>query len=146
MTGVEDAVLLRLVRNALARRTDVEAGAGAVATAAQRAYEDLARAAAQLIGQEGVDALTVRSVHLVQREHAWLIANSESEQAKGPLAQVIVYLRQQPPAVAAEAGGAVFATFTRLLATFIGVPLTVDLLRRAWPDAFADGPTRGKQG
>jgi hypothetical protein len=35
----------------------------------------------------------------------------------------------------------VFATLTGLLVTFIGEPLTARLLRKAWPDAFADANT-----
>ena len=32
-------------------------------------------------------------------------------------------------------------TFTGLLVTFIGEPLTAGLLRKAWPDAFSDAST-----
>jgi hypothetical protein len=63
------------------------------------------------------------------------------EQAEGPFAQVIVCLERQDAAVATEAAGAVFATFTGLLVTFIGEPLTAGLLRKAWPDAFSDART-----
>ena len=88
--------------------------------------------------EHGVDALTGRALHLVQREYPWLVRTREPEQAEGPFAQVIFCLDRQDPGVAAEAAGAVFATLTGLLVTFIGEPLTAGLLRKAWPEAVSD--------
>jgi hypothetical protein len=125
----------------LAQHTGSAADAKSLAAAARRAYDDLARASAPLIGQVGVDALTGRALHLVQREYPWLAQTREPEQAEEPFAQIIVCLEGQDPAVATEAAGAVFATFTGLLVTFIGEPLTARLLRQAWPGAFSDAST-----
>ena len=111
---------------------------GVLDTPPERAYDDLARVSAPLIGQVGIDALTGRAVHLAQREYPWLVSTGEPEQVDGPFTQVIVCLERQDPAVATEAAGAVFATLTGLLVTFIGEPLTARLLRQAWPDAFSD--------
>jgi hypothetical protein len=141
MTALGNAALRQLALRVLAQRTGPAAGAEALAAAAHRAYEDLARVSAPLIGQVGVEALTGRALHLTQREYPWLETTREPEQAEGPFAQVIVCLERQDPAVATEAAGAVFATFTGLLVTFIGEPLTAGLLRKAWPDAFADAST-----
>jgi hypothetical protein len=138
MTAPENAALRQLALKVLAQRAGSAADAGALAAAAQRAYDDLALVSAPLIGQVGVDALTGRALHLVQRQYPWLVSTREPEQAEGPFAQVIFCLERQDPAVATEAAGAVFATFTGLLVTFIGEPLTAGLLRKAWPAAFAD--------
>ena len=138
MTALGNATLRQLALKVLAQHAGPAAGAQALATAAHRASDDLARVSAPLIGQVGVDALTGRAVHLAQREYPWLIQTREPEQAEGPFAQVIFSLEQQDPAVATEAAGAVFATLTGLLVTFIGEPLTAGLLRKAWPDAFSD--------
>jgi hypothetical protein len=93
---------------------------------------------AQLIGQAGIDALTSRALHLAQQEYPWLVHRREAEQPEGPFAQVVVCLKRQDPVVASEAAGSVLATLALLLVTFIGESLTMQLLRKAWPDAFAD--------
>jgi hypothetical protein len=141
MTALERAPLQQLALKVLAQRAGPATGAEALAAAARRAYDDLARVSAPLIGQVGVDALTGRALHLAQRDYPWLVHTREPEQAEGTFAQVIFSLERQDPAVATEAAGAVFATFTGLLVTFIGEPLTASLLRKAWPEAFADAST-----
>jgi hypothetical protein len=141
MTTLGDAALRQLALKVLAQHAGSAASAEALATAANRAYDDLARVSAPLIGQAGVDALTGRALHLAQREYPWLVKTREPEQAEEPFAQVILCLQRQDPAVATDAAGAVFATFTGLLVTFIGEPLTAGLLRKAWPAAFSDAST-----
>jgi hypothetical protein len=141
MTALGNAALRQLALKVLAQHAGPAAGAEALAAAAHRAYDDLARVSAPLIGEVGVDALTGRALHLAQQEYPWLAHSREPEQAEGKFAQVILCLERQDPEVATEAVGAVFATLTGLLVTFIGEPLTARLLRKAWPDAFADANT-----
>ena len=138
MTALEQAVLRQLALNILAHHVGSASSAEALAAAAQRAYDDLARVSAPLIGQLGIDALTGRALHLAQQEYPWLLETPGPERAEGPFAQVVFCLERQDPAVATQAAGAVFATFTGLLVTFIGEPLTARLLRTAWPGAFSD--------
>jgi hypothetical protein len=138
MTALGNATLRQLALKMLAHHAGPAAGAETVAAAARRAYDDLARVSAPLIGQIGVDALTGRALHLAQREYPWLVPTREPEQAERPFAQVIVSLEQNDPAIATEAAGAVFAIFTGLLVTFIGEHLTAGVLRKAWPEAFSD--------
>lgn len=127
-----------LALKALALRAGPAPGPGTVAAAAQRAYDDLTRESAPLIGQVGIDALTGRTLYLAQRHYPWLVDTREPEQWAGPFSQIVFCLERQDPAVATEAAGVVFATLTGLLVTFIGQPLTASLLRKAWPDAFSD--------
>jgi len=155
MTALGHAALRQLALKVLAQHAGPAAGAEALLAAAHRAYDDLARVSAPLIGDVGVEALTGRAVHLAQREYPWLVDRREGtpartertpgtpppEHAEALFNQVIVCLERQDPAVASEAAGAVFATFTGLLVTFIGKPLTASLLRKAWPDAFPDAST-----
>jgi hypothetical protein len=139
MSLLGNAALRQLALKALGRYAGPGATAKALAAAARRAYDDLVRVSAPLIGQAGVDALTGRALHLAQREYPWLVHTREAEQVEGPFAQFIASLERQDPAVGIEGAGAVFAMFTGLLVTFIGEPLTAGLLRKAWPDAFSDG-------
>jgi hypothetical protein len=141
MTALENAALRQLALKVLAQHAGSAADAEALAAAARRAYDDLARVSAPLIGQVVVEALTGRALHLAQREYPWLAQTREPEQAERPFTEVIACLERQDPAVAIEAAGAVFATLTGLLVTFIGEPLTARLLRQAWPDAFSDAST-----
>jgi len=138
MTALGHAALRQLALKVMAQHAGPAAGAEALLAAAQRAYYDLARVSAPLIGEIGVETLTGRAVHLAQREYPWLVATREPEHAEGPFAPVKTCLERQDPAVAIECVGAVLATFTGLLVTFIGEPLTAGLLRRAWPGAFSD--------
>ena len=142
MIAPGNAPLRQLALRVLAQRAGASADVEAVAAAAHAAYDDLTRVSAPLIGQIGVDALTGRAVHLAQREYPWLAQARETMPANAPFAQVMFCLAQQDRVVATEAAGAVFASFTGLLVTFIGEPLTTRLLRKAWPDAFADASTK----
>jgi hypothetical protein len=125
----------------LAQYAGPDAGAKAVASAAERSYEDLVRVVAPLIGHVGADSLTGRAMHLAAREHPCLVNTREQEQGARPFALVVACVKQQDPVVATAAVVAVLTTFTGLLGTFIGEPLTARLLRKAWPDAFSDTTT-----
>jgi len=139
MTDLQYPALRQIALKALAQREGSAAGAAAVADAAQHAYDDLTRVAAPLIGQVGIDALTGRSLYLLQRNYQWLAVTRDPGSWAGPFAQVISCVKQQTPAVGMEATGAMLATLVGLVATLIGEPLTTRLLQEAWPDAFASG-------
>jgi len=141
VTDIGNPTWRQLALKALAHRAGATQGAGAFAAAAQRAYDDLARVSAPLIGQVGVDTLTGRTLYLVQQQYPWLLHTREPDRWTGPFNQIAFCLEQQDPAVAAEAAGAVFATLTGLLVNFIGQPITTRVLREAWPDAFTDART-----
>ena len=142
MTALGHAALRQLALNVLAQHAGPTPDAEAVAAAARRAYDDLARVSAPLIGQVGFDALASRAVHLAQRDCPWLVQPIQPRQAEGPVAQVIAGLERQDPALAADCAAALFATLIGLLVTFIGEPLTIGLLRKAWPGAFSDASTQ----
>lgn len=132
----------RLARQALASRTGPAVDALAVATAAKRAYDDLAQVLAPVIGDVGVAAMTGRALYLTTREYAWLPSRTSGPADDTTLTQVIEVLKQQDdPAVAAEAAAAVLAAITGLLATFIGEPLAARLVQQAWPDAVSSADT-----
>ncbi len=140
MTTPGHTAFRELALTVLAQHAGSHDSAEALAAAARHAYDDLAGVAIPLVGQVGVDALTGRAVHLAQREYPWLGAARDSEATPEPLAQVIVCLARQHPAVAAEGAAAVFAEFAGLLNGFIGESLTTGLLRKAWPGAFSTTP------
>jgi hypothetical protein len=125
----------------LTREGGVDVDAGAVAAAARRTCEHLARQLAPLVGEGGVAAIYTRSLHLVQRQFPGLAPGRESAQRDGPFVRVEQFLAHQQPAVASAAAVALFTTVGELLASFIGEPLTMRLLREAWPVEFASDTT-----
>jgi len=138
MTALENAAMRQLAAGVLTRRAAPDADAAALAAAARRASDELARALAPVMSRLGVDALAARAVHLVQREYPWLAEKHHPEQAEGLFSYFSFSLAQQDPAVGAEAAAAVLATFTVLVVRLIGEPLAMRLVRQAWPDAFSD--------
>lgn len=139
MTALETAPLRQLALNMLMREAGSGADAKTLAAATDRAYDELARLLVPLIGDVGVTALTARAWHVAQRDYPLLAPSPDSTQAGEPFAQLRFSLEQQDdPAVAAEAAAVALATLLTLLVTFIGEPLTMNLLRRAWPDGSSD--------
>jgi hypothetical protein len=137
-TAPGSATLRQLARRVLAQRGGGANGVESLASAATGAYDDLVRVSAPVIGLVGVDALTGRAVHLVQREFPWLVTSPTPKRLGGSFADVIASLQKQDLAVATDATAAVFATFAGLLVTFIGESLTARLLDEAWPEASPD--------
>jgi hypothetical protein len=125
------------IQSELAREAGTDADAKATAAAALRLFGTLAGQLAVLIGDGGVDALTARSLHLVQRDFPW-IAEARDPDAQGPFAQLGFCLERQEPAVAREAAAAALSTLGGLLETLIGEALTRRVWRAAWPTAFPD--------
>src|SRR6185436_11330102 len=102
MTAPGHAPLRALALKVLAPHAAPGAGTEALAAAARRAYDDLARVSTPLIGQVGVDALTDRALYLAQREYSWLATAGEPKQADRPFADILVSLERQNPAIATE--------------------------------------------
>jgi hypothetical protein len=141
MTASDVAALRQLAVRVLMHKAGHSPDAASLAAAARRSFDELARVLAPLIGQAGIDALAARAVHLAQREYPWLANTRDPEQTDRPLVHVGTALEHQEPALATEAAAAVLATFTGLLVTMIGEPLTARLMRQAWPDSFSDAGT-----
>jgi hypothetical protein len=128
-----------MIRQLLVGHAGPSPDAAALAMAAVHAYDQAAHELIPLIGELGVNALVARSVRLVQREFPCLTATQGIAPEISPLAQVRLDLERQAPAVALSAAVALIATFSELLSTFVGAPLTRRLLSRAWCGGMADG-------
>jgi hypothetical protein len=128
-----------LVHQLLVDRAGPTPDAAAVAMAAALVYDQAAQELIPLIGKHGVNALADRSLLLIRREFPWLTAKDGITPEVSPIGQVILDLEMQAPAIALSAGAALIATFTELLSTFVGAPLTKLLLSQAWREALTDG-------
>lgn len=119
----------------IAKRAGPSADAAAVAKAARQAYDDLTGVLVPLIGQVGIEALTTRAMHLAQIDYQ---SDNGVEAEKLASGQIRHWLERQDPATASDAAATMLSALGGLLVTFIGEPLTMRLLRKAWGDGFPD--------
>ena len=90
-------------------------------------------ALAPVIGAAGVSALFARSVRLVRDDVAALAVLLGPEKPAPDVRRLASCLDQMPRASSQDTAIAVYATLVALLATFIGDPLTQQLVKAAFP-------------
>lgn len=144
MTPETTVLRQRLIR-VITRRAGSSTGASAVAAAARLAHDDLTAVFAPLISSAGVAALWGRAFDLAQREYP-AARKADDGRTDEPFAEMTAWLETQLPSAATDAAAAMFATFTELLTTLIGEPLTMRYLEKAWPDGFSDAQPKRKKG
>jgi hypothetical protein len=107
----------------------------ALAAAAERVFARLGGRLAGLFGVAGYRALLARALGLARGEVAGLALVTIDAQAAGDLRGLAEFAAAQgdAPAVAADRFTAIFAHVIDLLAAFIGVQLTLRLVRESWP-------------
>jgi hypothetical protein len=125
------------IRRMLAQgaRTQGAAGrpsSGAIATASAAIWTQVGQCLVPMIGTRGVDALFGRALQLTAATIPWLAAGLEYEDGSGPLANAMARLADRDPDAAEAASLVLLVTFTSLLATLIGEPLTDRLLDPVW--------------
>ena len=131
-TGGADLVVEDETKALAAKLVDHEldaGGLGALAAVYDKAFKQLA----PVVGAYGVRGIFGRALEIVQPEQPLLrsfVVGSEPQKAAAALAPC---LSHAPVADARVAGIALYASFFRLLVTFIGFELTVRLLHVAWP-------------
>jgi hypothetical protein len=101
-----------------------------------RACEKLRVPLAKLAGGAGFRSLLVRALALATAEVPWL--DSVQVRADGSLEGFDAAGRQPGAVPGGEAGVVVVAQLLGLLVTFIGEPLTRQLVRDAWPGTATD--------
>lgn len=116
------------IRKTLAQYAGESPDAPAVAAAALRMWQSVAASLEPVIGVMGVDALFIRSLHLLSAEFPWLTA-AETQSAA---LHVKTQLAQKEPATAMAAAQALLLTFSKLLSSLIGDSLTEHLLAPVW--------------
>ena len=91
-----------------------------------------------IVGAGGFESLFARSVFLCQTTFPWLSGGSASAQTEAWLEDLKTRLNAQSPAMASEANCRLLLTFTDLLASLIGEPLTARILNSAWDHNMRD--------
>lgn len=102
------------------------------AGAADSLWAPLATQIILIVGAGGFESLYARSVFLCQATFPWLSTSSPSSQPDAWLADLKTRLEGQSPEFASEANRHLLLTFTDLLASLIGEPLTARILNSAW--------------
>ncbi|MDP3878108.1 MAG: hypothetical protein Q8Q50_14110 [Methylobacter sp.] len=102
-----------------------------VADAALNLWTQMATQIISIIGESGFDSLYARSAFLTQSTFPWFATASPSSSTQR-FASLKTSFEQQTPAQASEANHLLLMTFTDILASLIGEPLTTRILRSAW--------------
>lgn len=87
-----------------------------------------------IVGEGGFDSLYARSVFLSQSQPPFhgLMANAPTARSDQRFAHLKASLQSQPLAIAIEGNRFLLVTFTDILASLIGEPLTASILESAW--------------
>ena len=123
---------------------EVRAPTAGPASEALRVCEKLRLALAKLAGVAGFRSLMVRALVLATADVPWLAR--VQVRPDGSLEGFDESECQQGTIPNGEAGAVVVAQLLGLLVTFIGEPLTLGLVRDAWPDAPVDATGRLAEG
>jgi hypothetical protein len=126
------------VQGALTQRAGGTPDANAVVDAVVRTWQSMAAQLEPVIGVRGVNVLLERALHLTGKKFPWL-AQAEPTGAATPTPtptaiQLQARFARRDATEAAEAGCALLVTFTELLASLVGEPLTERLLATVWLD------------
>lgn len=101
-------------------------------------WDSIASELIPLVGEDGFAMLYGRSLYLTKKTFPWLPDGQTKLQNNSPFLLLKASLEKQDTADAATASQALLMTFTDLLATLIGEPLTIGILRAAWGDDVPD--------
>jgi len=95
-------------------------------------WEKVATQIISIVGEGGFDSLYARSIFLTRVTFPWLVDSSGSSQSPHRFANLQTSLEGQTPALIREANSLLLITFTDILASLIGEPLTARILDSAW--------------
>lgn len=127
----------------LSQRLAEDANSRQIAEAIGAMWADIDTALQPVLGRRGVAALFRRSVHLAAARHPWLSPlKAGSVDAAADMAALMALFAAQSPALAAEAGSALFTIFRDLLTTLIGARLSERLLQAAWSTSSRATPAQ----
>jgi hypothetical protein len=132
MSTTDHETLRESIRRTLAHTAGCASDASVIAEGTLGIWRQVAARLAPVIGARGVDVLFSRALHVTSRALPWLALPGEGGDSAAVLASLKARLAGREAAEAAESGSALLVTFTELLATLIGEPLTERLLGTVW--------------
>jgi hypothetical protein len=126
----------------LNQRVAEDADSRQIAAAISALWADIETALQPIVGRRGVAALFKRTLHLAATRYHWLAPLKSGSDDAADLDQLSALFAAQPPALASEAGSALFEIFRDLLVTLIGAPLSERLLQTAWSNSSSAAPAQ----
>lgn len=138
--ATNDAQWPQLIHRAVARST------GDAADIAIQLWQPLAFQLTLVIGEGGFNSLYARSYYLTREAFPWLMADDPDDAAypaDSRFSDLKISLEGQSASEANKASHMLLLTFTNILASLIGEPLTTSILNSAWGDDAA--PIAGKE-
>lgn len=129
----------QFIDSALARNSD-EAADSAIQT-----WQQLASQLVSLIGEGGFHSLYARTLYLTRADFPWLPAVGAALSSDVGFEALRTSLEGQDAAHADKANRMLLLTFTDILASLVGEPLTTDILSSAWGDGASDRDIAGKE-
>lgn len=95
-------------------------------------WAQLATQIISIVGDSGFNALYTRSLFLAQPTYPWLAAHASSSPTGQRFAELRISFETQTPEVARAANCLLLITFTDILISLIGEPLTTRIFSSAW--------------
>ena len=132
------------IRRTLEQRAGGAPDAAAIAKATIGIWHQVADRLAPVIGVQGVNVLFSRSLHLTSATFQWLVNAGDRGSNAAQLTTLEARLAGCKPEDSAEASYALLVTFTELLTTLVGAPLTGRLLSPVW-EPQSSAPEREAQ-
>jgi len=129
----------QLIQTAMAR------GDGEVADTVIQLWQSLASQLISIIGEGGFNALYARSIYLTREAFPWLVSGDALCAANVQFTDLKINLEGQNAIEAHKASHMLILTFTNILASLIGEPLTIGILNSAWGGDASDKDIAGKE-
>jgi len=122
----------QLIQAAMAKHTSE------AAEVAMQLWQPLTSQLVSIIGTGGFDALYARSFYITQAMYPWMAPDNASSPADSRLIDLQNSLKGHTATEAHKASFMLILTFTNILASLIGEPLTNSILNSAWGDNAPD--------
>lgn len=124
-----DSLRQQLIESIISRHAEKFSDAAVVQ------WELMAAKIIAIVGEGGFNSLYARSVFLTQSTYPWLAACIVAQQQEHRFVALKIAFEAQELAQARAANSALLTTFTDILASLIGDPLTENILHSAWGDS-----------
>ena len=129
----------QLIHSAMASSPDDVSGV------AIELWQSLASQLVSIIGEGGFNSRWARSLHLTHKVFPWLPPDDALRPDDFQFTDLKLGLAKQSAVEANNANCVLLQTFTNLLASLIGEPLTVTVLSSAWADSDSERDIAGKE-
>jgi hypothetical protein len=137
--ATDEAPRRQLIQSAMANRI------GEVPEIALQLWQPLLSQLISIIGEGGFSSLYDRSLHLTRATFPWLAAGEPLRSIDSRFSELKVNLAGQGSTEANKASHMLILTFTDILASLVGEPLTIDILGSAWNNHASQLEIAGKE-